>query len=98
MGDDAELESQFQAAYGKETGNSFQGSSTGFFNHGFFQICLEQEAKVSERYSSTFTLALADINSFSAFNKRYGHLRGGRNLRDIASIIQDSIPTGRFSS
>ena len=86
-----EMEVQLENYYQKETNATYTDGLTGLFNHGFFQISLEREVKRSERYGSPFTLALIDIDSFSTYNKRMGHLQGDRILKEIAGLITRNI-------
>jgi putative two-component system response regulator len=85
------MEFQLEDYYQKETKAIYTDGLTGLFNHGFFQICLDREVKRSERYGSPFTLALIDIDSFSTYNKRMGHLQGDRILKEIAGRVMRNI-------
>ena len=77
--------------YEEETGAPFTDSLTGLFNHGFFQIHLENEINRFNRYGDPFSIALIDIDSFTHYNKTNGPLEGDRLLREIADIIQENI-------
>jgi putative two-component system response regulator len=85
------LDKQLFLQYKSETGAQFTDGLTGLFNNGFFQLALEREQKRSERHGKPFTLALIDIDSFSLFNKKYGHIEAERTLRKIADIILNNI-------
>ena len=85
------MDSQVQAQYEKEINSPFKDSLSGLFNHGLFQIALDKEVKRAERHGESFALALIDIDSFSAFNRHYGHMQGDRILKKVAAIIQDNI-------
>ena len=85
------MSSKKLADYQGEAGGSFRDTLTGVFTHGFFQVFLEREIKRAQRSGKPFSLALVDIDWFSGFNRRYGHARGDRLLREVASLIQASI-------
>ncbi|MCK4350968.1 MAG: GGDEF domain-containing protein, partial [Candidatus Krumholzibacteria bacterium] len=82
---------QIVADYEKETGASLTDSLTGLFNHGFFQVSLEREIVRSERHRESFALVLIDIDSFSAYNRRFGSVKGDLVLKQIAGAVKDSI-------
>ncbi len=82
---------QIVVDYEKETGASFMDNLTGLFNHGFFQVSLEREIVRSERHRESFALALVDIDSFSAYNRRFGSSKGDLILKQIAVAVKDSI-------
>ena len=81
----------FEFDYQKATGASFTDGLTGLFNHGFFQIYLEREIKRYERYGTTFSLALIDVDSFFFYNHRHGPLQGDRALKSIADLVKSNI-------
>ncbi|MBU4318166.1 MAG: diguanylate cyclase [Proteobacteria bacterium] len=72
-------------------GTPFADSLTGLFNHGFFQMYLENEVNRSNRSGDPFSVALIDVDSFSQFNKTNGPLEGDRLLQKAAMIVQESI-------
>ena len=82
---------QIVVDYEKETGASFMDNLTGLFNHGFFQVSLEREIVRSERHRESFALAMVDIDSFSAYNRRFGSAKGDLILKQIAGAVKDSI-------
>jgi len=83
--------SEIISDYEKEVDVPLLDSLTGVFNHGFFQVALNQAIKTSQRYLEPFTLALVDINAFSRYNQQYGTLEGDRTLKAVASIIKRTI-------
>ncbi|MDR4497486.1 MAG: diguanylate cyclase [Candidatus Scalindua sp.] len=85
------MDHNLQIDYENVTGSPFTDSLTGLFNHGFFQIMLENEIKRVKRYGTTFTLALIDVDSFARFNKLKGTLNGDRKLKEIAQKIKENI-------
>jgi len=82
---------QLATDYEKETNAPFNDSLTGLFNHGFFQISLEREIKRSQRYGTTFTVGLIDIDSFSFYNNLHGALEGDGKLKEIAGVIEANV-------
>lgn len=86
----AELMDRSLKLYEQEIKRPFTDSLTGLFNHGFFLVFLEQEIKRSKRYALPFTLGVVNIDSFSAYNNRYGALQGDRMLQKISEIIKAS--------
>jgi putative two-component system response regulator len=77
--------------YEEGTGAPFADSLTGLFNHGFFQMYLENEINRSNRSGGPFSVALIDVDSFNQFNKNNGPLEGDRLLQKTARVIQESI-------
>ena len=77
--------------YENEIETSFLDSPTGLFNHGFFQISVDREMKRAKRDSSSFTLSLIDIDSFSFYNRRQGYLHGDRMLKNLGDLIMENI-------
>ncbi len=85
------MDANLQTNYKKETGAPFTDSLTGLFNHGFFQINLENEIKRTKRYGTRFTLAMIDVDSFARYNDLYGISSADRKLKEIAEKINDNI-------
>ncbi len=92
------MDNSLTAAYQTETESPFVDSLTGLFNHGFFQINLEREIDRCKRDSVTFSLALIDVDGFSMFNKRCGHLTGDKTLKQIATLIHSNVRTADLSA
>jgi len=63
------------------------------YNHRFFQTRLEEEIKRSERYRFDCALLMIDIDRFKKVNDRYGHATGDRVLRQVATLIKQSLRT-----
>ena len=49
---------------------------TGLLNRRYFDIRLEDEYQRAKRYTSFFSLVIADIDDFKLFNDSEGHLMG----------------------
>jgi diguanylate cyclase (GGDEF)-like protein len=85
------MDIQLQKDYQKEIHAPFTDSLTGLYTHGFFQVSLDRELKRARRYGLAFTIGLIDIDFFSAYNKRLGHLQGDRMLKDLAGLILQKV-------
>jgi len=64
---------------------------TGIANRWAFEQFYEQEWKRCMRDANSLSLIMADIDVFKAFNDNYGHLAGDECLRQIASVLQQSL-------
>ena len=60
---------------------------TGLLNRRYFDIRLEDEYQRAKRYTSFFSLVIADIDDFKLFNDSEGHLMGDYILKEISSIM-----------
>jgi len=60
---------------------------TGLANRRHFQLILKREVAQAQRFHSHFSLILADIDHFKAFNDTHGHLRGDIVLKKVADIL-----------
>lgn len=77
--------------YEKQVGAPFIDSLTGLPNHGFFIMTLDRETKRSERFGSSISVGLINIDCFRLLNKSKGSVEGDRILRKVAECIQNSI-------
>jgi len=71
--------------------NCLPDSVTGLATHAAFQQSLAREFKRFERGGKPFTLALADIDRFSSYNRRHGYAAGDRLLEQVGELISSSI-------
>ncbi|CCK81957.1 diguanylate cyclase [Desulfobacula toluolica] len=85
------MKEQLIKNYEQETHAPFVDSLTGLFNHGIFQILLQEEIKRSRRYGDTFTLALINIDSFSLYNKRNNPAIGDHLLQKVTKFIKKNL-------
>jgi len=70
---------------------SAQDGLTGIANRRQFDRLLEKEWKRAIRHASSISLIMVDIDFFKLFNDTYGHQGGDDCLRQVASILEDSV-------
>lgn len=66
-------------------------SLTGLYNRRYFEECLWQELRRSQRYGHPFSLLLCDVDNFKPMNDRHGHLHGDRVLREVAQTLRGAV-------
>jgi diguanylate cyclase (GGDEF)-like protein len=64
---------------------------TDLFNRRAFDQLLSQEVKAAERYRSPICLLLGDVDHFKAINDRFGHPVGDALLKQLASLLTESV-------
>lgn len=69
----------------------FRDGLTGLYNHRYFQEMVEKEIDRAERYQSTFSLIMFDIDHFKKVNDNYGHPSGDMVLMNIAHVVQNAV-------
>jgi diguanylate cyclase (GGDEF)-like protein len=60
-------------------------------NRRHFLATLSTEISRADRFESTLTLVLADIDDFKRVNDRFGHQMGDNVLREFAKILHESV-------
>ena len=75
------------ALYEKSRQRAVTDSLTGLFNHGYLQELIRREIKRAERYPKKFALLMLDLDHFKEINDRFGHQRGDKVLKKVASIL-----------
>lgn len=70
---------------------SITDSLTGLYNRRYFFDFAEAEYNRSLRQKITFSVVFIDLNHFKAINDHFGHLRGDKVLKDIATLIMNNI-------
>lgn len=80
-----------QQATRKLEENSRRDGLTGLFNRAYWQQRLEEEMHRSQRYGTASSLLLFDIDHFKRINDTHGHLAGDAVLRDVASLVRDTV-------
>lgn len=68
-----------------------QDFMTKLYNHGFFQVSLDDELERSKKYKEPLSLIIFDIDNFKSFNDTYGHQTGDMVLRNIGAIIKKAL-------
>ncbi len=73
---------------------------TGLLTRKSFILEMEREMARSTRYGHSFGLLMMDIDYFKRVNDTYGHLVGSQALREVATVIRqtlrDSDIAGRY--
>ena len=77
--------------YQKESTATFTDALTGLYNHGVFQLMLENEIKRSNRYGELFAMAFIDIDNFSLYNKTHNAAVGDRVLKQVGRQIRGNL-------
>jgi diguanylate cyclase (GGDEF)-like protein/putative nucleotidyltransferase with HDIG domain len=71
---------------------------TGLYNRRFFFEALDKEVGRHERYGSSASLVIFDVDDFKQINDRHGHAAGDEVLRKIARIGQGLLrPADSFA-
>lgn len=64
---------------------------TNVLNRRAFDTLLHREVKTAHRYRSPLCLVLGDIDHFKTVNDRFGHLGGDALLKEVATVLTESI-------
>jgi len=64
---------------------------TGVYNHRYFQQSLRIEWKRAERHKQPVTLVMIDVDRFKEINDTYGHIKGDKVLKHIASLFVQNL-------
>jgi diguanylate cyclase (GGDEF)-like protein len=62
---------------------------TGLFNRREFDVAVEREWQAGLRDGTPVSLLMLDVDSFKAYNDRYGHQLGDEVLRQIAMSLRE---------
>lgn len=73
-----------------------QDFMTNLFNHGYFQVNLDDGLDFAKRHKEYLSLLMFDIDNFKSFNDTYGHQTGDMVLRNIGKIILKVIALNGF--
>jgi len=64
---------------------------TGVFNRRHFELRICDEIHRAERYGSTFSIIMIDIDHFKRVNDDFGHLLGDEVLRQVSNILAQQV-------
>ncbi len=64
---------------------------TGVFNRHYFNELIAQEVLRASRYEHPIGLLMIDVDRFKEINDRYGHQTGDVVLREIASVLRETV-------
>lgn len=80
---------------------SIRDALTGIHNRKYVMDGLEKEILRAERYTESLSIILVGIDNFMKINDRFGHPVGDMVLKQVASILEDTVRKtdiiGRFS-
>jgi two-component system, cell cycle response regulator len=64
---------------------------TRIYNRSYYFDKISQEINYAQRYDTSFSIILFDIDHFKKFNDTYGHLKGDEVLVAVTSLINKNI-------
>ncbi len=64
---------------------------TGLYNHRGLLRLLDEEVARCQRYKRSFSFILLDVDNFKQINDTYGHVTGDEAIKQLATLIKDSI-------
>jgi diguanylate cyclase (GGDEF)-like protein len=67
---------------------SLHDALTGLPNRRYFDTYLGRQASLTRRHRRSLALILCDVDSFKAYNDRYGHLSGDECLMRVATALR----------
>jgi len=59
----------------------------------YFEECLKNELSLARELDSFLSLIMIDIDSFKAINDNYGHQKGNEVLKELGSILTQTLRT-----
>jgi len=84
----SQVSSQLRLVNGTLELLSNQDGLTGLANRRRFDAHLGEQISVARRHGRPLALVLCDVDSFKAYNDRYGHLAGDECLKLIAAALR----------
>lgn len=70
---------------------SYLDALTGVANRRHFEETLDREWRRATRGANSLSLIMCDIDFFKAYNDTYGHVRGDNCLKQVASVLRESL-------
>jgi diguanylate cyclase (GGDEF)-like protein len=64
---------------------------TGLYNQSYIKERLQEELYRTERYRTSLSILMIDLDDFKTINDTYGHIVGDKALKAIARMIVESI-------
>ena len=64
---------------------------TGLYNRRYFNKKLHEEIKTGEKWNSSLSLIMIDIDDFKPYNDTYHHLQGDEVIKEAAHVISQNI-------
>ncbi|MDD5096940.1 MAG: diguanylate cyclase [Candidatus Omnitrophica bacterium] len=62
---------------------------TNLWNHGYFQLLLQNELEKAKATKNKVSLIIADIDDFKIYNDTLGHQAGDKILKDLAQLLRN---------
>jgi diguanylate cyclase (GGDEF)-like protein len=64
---------------------------TGAYNRRKFKYFIEREIEKAEKYGNPFSINMLDIDNFKQVNDVGGHNKGDHVLKDVVSLIKNTL-------
>lgn len=64
---------------------------TGLANRRYLMQRLQQEVDRAERYTTSLSVLILDLDKFKSFNDTYGHLKGDELLRQFSTLLKGQV-------
>jgi PleD family two-component response regulator len=77
--------------YGDMEEKAIHDGLTGLYNHRHFYERLGQEVARSQRYGTSLSLLMIDLDDFKKYNDTHGHLAGDDVLQELGRILQEQV-------
>ncbi len=70
---------------------NYHDSLTDLYNRRYFMQTGKQEIERAKRYKEPLSLMMIDIDHFKNVNDNYGHIAGDKVLKQLSSILKESV-------